>query len=172
VPIRPVFELPPKISSATLYEMYNIAAGGYMTPVPGYAAAPTGGSMLKQPDGSVAWQAVPSGFGGQFGDGVTVLTTTGLELDLRAPFSGSIYRLVLDANIAASAVVDVRKNGVSIFGGTAVKSTLDAEDTDDEIDMADITVDFVLGDRFTIVLELVSGGPKRLTLTILAHRTG
>lgn len=167
---RPVFDLPPRIPSATLYDMYYIATGGVMTPIPGFAAASPGARPAKQSDGSLAFADEVVGFGGQFGDGLNSITTANLQLELRAPWNATITRIVLDANASSSAVVNVTRNGTTIFGVGSTKPTLSSGTTDNKTSMTGITTAVAVGDIYVMNLDSVSGSPKRLTLTIFCTR--
>ena len=107
------------------------------------------------------------GFGGQIGNLVDPITAAGYGVTVYAPWDGAITEIILRADASCDAVVDVLQNGVSIFTGTSVKPTLSASQTDDKTDMTDITVDFVKGDRFDIVLDSVASDPALLSLRAL-----
>lgn len=172
---------------ASLVWRYGYTARGYLFPTGAdgveVAVSPpsANGQSLVADDtepGGMKWGAAgsaidftPVGFGGQFGDGLSDLTTAGLVLELRMPWAGNITRIVLDADASCSAVVDVKKNGTSIFGGGSVKPTLSTSSVDDKTSMTGVTVALAVGDIILIVLDSVSSTPKRLTLTIFVERT-
>jgi len=167
---REELDLPPRITASTLYDMYYIATGGLMTPVPSFAASVTGARIAKQADGSVSWANDLGGFGAQFGDGVNALAATSYEVSFRAPSNGTIYKFILDADISASCTVNLKKNGTTIFGGTSVKPTLSSASTQTKTDMTDIVVTYLASDLMTFSLDTVSGSPKRITLTVFSYR--
>jgi len=111
-----------------------------------------------------------AGFGAQFGAGNTTNPLTvsdeSSEVSLRAVAAGTINRIMFDADAVCTAAVDIKKNGTSIFTGTAVKPTLTGATAEDKTDMTDITVAVAAGDLFTFVLDDLSAGtPSRLTVT-------
>lgn len=120
-----------------------------------------------------AYHGLPSdvGFGMQFGDGVNVLSAANLQVKLRAPWSGKITRIILDADANCSATVNVSKNGTTIFGGGSTEPTLSGTSTDDKTSMTGITTTLAAGDAILFNLDTVSGGPKRLSVTIFVKRS-
>jgi hypothetical protein len=108
----------------------------------------------------------PVGFGGQFGDGSSAITTAGLTVVPIAPWDGEIVGLTLRSNANANAEVDILVNGVSIFTGSADVLTLTASDDDIRTDMTDITTTLVQGDVVKIVLLTVGLDPTYLTVLI------
>lgn len=174
---RPVFELPPRITSAVLYDMYYAATGGILTPVPGFSGAGTGAVPTKQGDGSIAWAALSTGVRDvrmlPIVDGGGAVITAGSKGILEVPAGTLVAARLLGDALSGSIAVDLRRttyanyapgthpvSGDSIIGGGTALAITAAAKYQDTAFTSWTSTTFSEGDLVEIV---VTGSPTTFT---------
>lgn len=172
-PFTPIIAAPRNFQWGEEGDLWYQGPDGYWVSIPhpgiaGQAIVSTeeGWETGEATGGTVGNNIRRAGFGCQFGDGFSAIEGTGFQFLVHAPYNGSITRIILRANASCNAVVDVRRNGTSIFTGTAVKPTLAGAAVDDKTDLTDVTTDVAMADQYLFVLNTASGNPTRLSVTV------
>jgi hypothetical protein len=163
-------------------DLWAKAVTGAFHKVYGINGTPATGNVgVVQANGTVQWDMIGAeslddnildvGVAVQFGDGLTNITTPDLEGYFRAPWAGAITRVDLDANASATCVVDVTRNGATIFGVGSTTPNLSGASTYSDTALTGVTTAVVLRDEYVVRLASVSGTPKRLTVVLYIRRS-
>jgi hypothetical protein len=127
------------------------------------ATTPSSGNLLSHDGGQ--WTPIPAGAGniGIIGFGYSATLSGGLSLPVRmhAPWAGTITNVTATVSTAptvSSIIVDINKNGTTIFTTQANRPTIAAGTQDDLSSVPDVT-SVALNDIFTCDIDQVGVSP-------------